>query len=369
MWDGALAAIFSFSTPEVMSLDIPGSNTTAAQPFYLGGWAIDRAAASGPGVDAVHVWAFPANGGAAVFVGTAEYFRPRGDVAAIYGAQFTNSGFRITVNGLAPGTYTFVAYTHGSETGTFSQWRLASGVTVTNRVSQPAMNIDIPGAGATAHGSMFIAGWAIDRAALEGVGVDAVHVYAFCAGGSATVLGGAGYRQARSDVGSAYGAQFANAGFSLTTSASLAPGDYTLVVYARSTVSGLFFSQARALAVRAPGDPLMTIDTPPNGANAGQPLNLAGWAIDRDAVTGPGVDAVHVWAFPTDGSPARFVGTGQLNFARGDVGAIFGAQFTDSGYNVTVSGLPPGQYQIAVYAHSTVTGTFNQSRAVTVTVF
>ena len=47
---------------------------------------------------------------------------------------------------------------------------------------------------------------------------------------------------------------------------------------------------------------------------------------------------------------------------------MLGAQFTNSGYNVTVSGLAPGQYQIAVYAHSTVTGTFNQSRVVSVTI-
>ena len=65
---------------------------------------------------------------------------------------------------------------------------------------------------------------------------------------------------------------------------------------------------------------------------------------------------------------AHLLGTGQLNFARGDVGAAYGWQFTNSGYNVTVSGLPAGQYQIVVYAHSTVTGTFNQSRVVTVIV-
>jgi hypothetical protein len=34
-----------------------------------------------------------------------------------------------------------------------------------------------------------------------------------------------------------------------------------------------------------------------------------------------------------------------------------------------VSGLAPGQYQIVVFAHSTVTGTFNQSRVVAITVF
>jgi uncharacterized repeat protein (TIGR03803 family) len=365
--DGGTSSIFRFATPEVMTLDVPGNNTTAAQPFYAGGWAIDRASTSGPGVDTVHLWAFPAGGGAAVFLGAAEYFRPRGDVASIYGAEFTNSGYRLTVNGLAPGAYTFVAYAHSSLTGAFSQSR-SSVVTVTNAVSQPAMNIDIPGPGATVPGSFQVEGWAIDRAALDGAGVDAIHVYAFGAGGSSMFLGVAAYGQPRTDVGTAYGAQFTNSGFSLTTSAPLAPGTYTLVVYARSTVSGTFFSQSRSLTVRAPGDPVMTIDTPSNGATVSQPFNLGGWAIDRDATSGAGVDAVHVWAYPKNGGSPIFAGIGQLNFARGDVGAAYGSQFTNSGYNVPVSGLPPGQYQIVVYAHSTVTGTFNQSRVVTVTI-
>ena len=163
-------------------------------------------------------------------------------------------------------------------------------------VSQPAMNIDVPGPGATVPGSFQVAGWAIDRAALDAAGVDAIHVYAIAAGGSATFLGVANYGQPRTDVGTAYGAQFTNSGFSLTTSAPLAPGPYTLVVYARSTVSGAFFSQSRSITVRAPGDPLMAIDSPSNGATAGQPFVLGGWAIDRDAAAGPGVDAVHVWA-------------------------------------------------------------------------
>jgi hypothetical protein len=90
--------------------------------------------------------------------------------------------------------------------------------------------------------------------------------------------------------------------------------------------------------------------------------------IDRDSTSGPGVDAVHVWAYPINGGSPVFLGTATLGGARGDVGAAYGSQFTNSGYNVTVSGLPPGQYQLAVYAHSTVTGTFNQSRVVTVVV-
>jgi hypothetical protein len=55
--------------------------------------------------------------------------------------------------------------------------------------------------------------------------------------------------------------------------------------------------------------------------------------------------------------------------SRPDVGAAFGARFTSSGYDLTISTLPAGTYHVAVYAHSSLTGSFNQSMAVTITVF
>ena len=41
----------------------------------------------GPGIDTVHVWAFPANGASPMFLGAAEYGRPRPDVAILLGAM------------------------------------------------------------------------------------------------------------------------------------------------------------------------------------------------------------------------------------------------------------------------------------------
>ncbi len=363
--DGGTASIFRFTAPAIMTLDVPGNNTTAAQPFYADGWAIDRTATTGPGVDAVHLWAFPAGGGTPTFVGAAEYFRPRSDVGAIYGEQFAASGYRLTVSGLTPGTYTLVAYAHSSETGTFNQWRAAT-ITVTNRVSQPAMDMDRPEQNAVVPGRFVVAGWALDRSALEGAGVDAIHVYAFAASGAVTFLGVADYGVERPDVGNVFGAQFVRSGYWLTVGA-LDPGEYTLVVFARSTVSGTFFAQAHHITVRA-GNPLMALDTPADGATHAQPFPLAGWAIDRDAPSGPGVDVLHVWAFPAGGGTPTFVGVASTGGARSDVGAIFGSQFTNSGYSLAVTGLAPGTYQIVVYAHSTVTGTFNQWRVVTVSV-
>jgi hypothetical protein len=73
--------------------------------FHVFGWAIDQASAVGTGVSTVHVWAYPANGGAPQFVGVVEYGFDRPDVGAAFGPQFTNSGFHLLVNTLQPGTW------------------------------------------------------------------------------------------------------------------------------------------------------------------------------------------------------------------------------------------------------------------------
>ena len=46
--------------PQVMiDLPSPAAAASIAQPFVVAGWAADLDAASGPGVDALHVWAYP----------------------------------------------------------------------------------------------------------------------------------------------------------------------------------------------------------------------------------------------------------------------------------------------------------------------
>jgi hypothetical protein len=230
------------------------------------------------------------------------------------------------------------------------------------------MSLDLPLPGSVQSPVFDVGGWAIDQAAVTDNGIDVIHVYAFAGNGAQTFLGVAPVDRTRDDVAQIYGAQHANSGFRLTTPA-LAPGAYRIIAFAHSTVTNSFTTARSAdITVRTPGNPVMTIDTPSAGASTGQPFAVAGWAIDRDATSGTGVDAIHVWAYPSSGS-AIFLGTAQLGAARNDVGGIYGAQFTNSGYNLAVSGLAPGQYQIVVFAHSTVTGTFNQSRVVAITVF
>jgi hypothetical protein len=116
--------------------------------------------------------------------------------------------------------------------------------------------------------------------------------------------------------------------------------------------------------------PRMAVDTPAWGSEVTQPFIVAGWAIDRAAWWGTGVDTLHVWAYPNPGSGAApiFLGVAAYGGQRPDVGALFGAAFTPSGYGLTVDGLAPGEYDLVVFAHSAVTGTFNNAQLVRVTI-
>jgi hypothetical protein len=373
-FDLSRAATFTVVGPEsrpAMAIDAPSG--TVVPHFVVSGWALDAGSGSTGGVDAVHVYASPAGGGPAVFLGATAPALRRWDVALVYGARFADSGYTVDASGLAAGDYTLIVYAHSAVSGAwFGQTRA---ITV-REAGRPAMSLDTPAGGTTIGQPFLLAGWAIDLDApgAQAPGVDAVHVWAIPAGGGgAQFVGAATLGGQRTDVGAAFGSPFTFSGYNLTVS-GLALGDYTLVVYARSVVSGSWSSRTRAITVREAGRPAMSLETPTDsfGTTAGQPFALAGWAVDLDALEsqGPGVDVLHVWALPAaGGAPAMFLGAASTGGLRGDVGAAFGPQFATAGYNMTISGLGPGTYQLVVYAHSTVTNTFNQSRVVRVTMF
>jgi hypothetical protein len=112
----------------------------------------------------------------------------------------------------------------------------------------------------------------------------------------------------------------------------------------------------------------MNIDTPTPGETVGAVFALGGWAFDGSGVDGAGIDTLHVWAYPSDGGDPIWLGVAQNNGARPDVGAAFGARFARSGFGLRVTGLPPGDYDIVVYAHSVASGSFNQAQGVRVKV-
>jgi hypothetical protein len=113
----------------------------------------------------------------------------------------------------------------------------------------------------------------------------------------------------------------------------------------------------------------MSIDSPANGTTVPRTLDVAGWAVDTGAASGTGVDTLHIYAYPSPGSGQApvYLGAAFYAGARPDIGATFGAQFTNSGYSLRVTLPGAGVYDIVVYARSTVTGTFNNAQTVRVT--
>lgn len=110
-----------------------------------------------------------------------------------------------------------------------------------------------------------------------------------------------------------------------------------------------------------------TIDTPVPGTEVESTVIIAGWAFDRGAARGTGIDAVHVWAYPAAGVAPVFLGAATYGGIRPDVGAAFGDRFDASGFSLNVT-LPPGTYDIAVFPHSTVSREFASAKVVRVTV-
>jgi hypothetical protein len=180
-------------------------------------------------------------------------------------------------------------------------------------------------------------------------------------------MGVAVYGGARPDVGAAFGTAFTSSAFDLVVG-DLTPGLYQLAVFARSSVSGTF-SNVKTVTIQMLTGAAIVIDTPVEGATLG-PVELRGWAIDRAAAQGTGVDTVHVWAYPNPGSGAAplFVGVATYGLPRPDVGAVFGEAFSNSGFSLTITTPRYGMYQIVAFAHSTVTGSFTSHATRTVDV-
>ena len=235
---------------------------------------------------------------------------------------------------------------------------------------EPATLLAIDMPGAEVPRNFVVSGWAIDPAAVTGPGVDAVHVWAYPAAGGAPIwVGAAAYGGARADIAALFGAAFERSTYWLF--AKLPPGDYTLAVFARSTVTGAFTGAGAVLRVVADSAPEMALEDPvslgPGSPTpVAGPFRVAGWGLDRGAAAGLGVDAFHVWAFPVAGGTPQFVGVAAPTL-RPDVAGVFGPQFVGAGFLLTGATLPPDTYDLAVFAHSTVTSSFSVWRVVRIT--
>lgn len=219
-------------------------------------------------------------------------------------------------------------------------------------IAQPHLHIDTPGAGAQLAQPFMIAGWTVDWQPSVNSGIDAVHVYAAGPIGPGVFLGAAQLGIARPDVGQAFGQpRFNNSGYQFVVN-GLPAGNYTFGLFAHSSVSG-GWGGPYIFSATIHGAPLVYIDAITTGL---QPFVLTGAAGDPQAVSDSGVSTVHVYANPVGGGAATFLGAAQMGVARPDIAAQFGQQFLHSGWQIPVTGLPPGQYTIAAYALGSYTG-------------
>ncbi|MDQ3417440.1 MAG: hypothetical protein M3541_01425 [Acidobacteriota bacterium] len=157
----------------------------------------------------------------------------------------------------------------------------------------------------------------------------------------------------------------------LITGASqgLTPGVHTGTVMVSSTSADLEMSIPVAVTMTVTGT-RMALDAPAHGYQVGTTFTVSGWALDVAAATGTGVSEVQVYAYPNPGSgqTGTALGTATYGGSRPDVGASFGAQFTNSAYTKQITSLTPGTYQISVFAKSTVSNQFMLSKSVVVVV-
>ena len=154
----------------------------------------------------------------------------------------------------------------------------------------------------------------------------------------------------------------------VVNAAALAPGTHTGTLNVRANSPDLTMLLPIQVTVRVTGASV-AIDTPADNATVSNGFQVAGWAVDVAAASGTGVTSVEGYAFPPSGGEPTFLGVATYGGSRPDIGSLFGPQFTNSGYSLTVRNLTPGaSYRVVMFAKSSVSGTFAASKTVNVTI-
>jgi endonuclease/exonuclease/phosphatase family metal-dependent hydrolase len=254
-------------------VDSPKANATVASSFVVGGWALDDASRTGSGISHLHIWAYPATGAAAVFLGEIPEGGARPDVAAHFGPQFGQSGFSVLAKGLASGKYTLVVFPYNSIRKAFDYQSAAAVPINVAAATKSYVVVDSPRANATVPASFAVAGWALDLAATYDSGISQLHVWAYPATGAAPVFVGEATRGPRPDVAASFGPQFAQAGFSITVT-GLAAGRHTLVISPFNSIRNGFDHNA-AIALPVDVAPV----SGPTPTPSGKELRVLQWNI------------------------------------------------------------------------------------------
>jgi hypothetical protein len=238
------------SNPQI-GIDTPTPSQVVTSSFEIGGWLLDANATSGTGVDDVKIYVqLPGAQGPGLLIGHGRLGLSRPDVGAVYGSQFSNSGFHYTITGLSPGPATLWVIGHSTVTNTDS---ISKSVPFTVSATG-LMSVDVPATESTITANTFsVSGWAIDRSvetatpSQSGTGIDSIVVYAFHNPGSgepAVFLGTATYGTIqRPDVQAFFGNRYLNCGYVFTVdraAAGLGTGEYNFVPIAHSTITGLY---------------------------------------------------------------------------------------------------------------------------------
>ena len=323
-------AILTIQAGAAMSIETPTAGA-AGQPLLVSGWAIDSAALSGSGVDGVDIYANPA-AGAAVFLGSATYGGARPDIAQLYGARFSASGFSLRTSTILPaGAYTISANAHSTATGTFNNMQ-----TVAVTVAAPAPpfgSLDTPADNIAASGELGVTGWALDAAAIK-----EVDIYRDPVAGEPTGLVFIGkadiVRGARPDVQAAF-PTFPNndaAGWGFMILTNMFPnggnGAFKLSVIAvnYAGLTTLLGTRHVTGANAASLLPFGTIDTPSQGQTVSGTLVNFGWAL-TPAASGIPVDGSTINVY-VDGIA---VGHPVYNQFRSDIATLFPGRFNSNG--------------------------------------
>ena len=227
----------------------------------------------------------------------------------------------------------------------------ASSHTVTIRDNEPHLfaAIRTPDSGAVLLGNFTIIGFAFDRHAASGVGVDRVDLYARQPGGGGTPipLGTAIYGESNDEAAS-FGEQFRYSGFRLTVLPP-PPGPYEIYASAHFTINGS--TQNTGVVPIVVRGPRGVIEEPVNAAVTGQPFLIRGYAVDLGASTGTGVNGIRVYAVKND-VWTHLGDVTNYGLSSDAAAGTYGERYRNSGYSLEASGLAPGTYTIWAYAVS-----------------
>jgi glucose/arabinose dehydrogenase len=220
------------------------------------------------------------------------------------------------------------------------------------------VRLEIPQNGALLRQPFVVSGWALDPDATGGTGIDQLQVWAYpFAGGTPIFAGMVVSGASRPDVAAVYGAQFETSGFGHLVT-RVPPGRYYLLAIGRVIATGSYTAFDYA-DVTLEGGGFAVIESPSHLSTVSRPFVIRGFALDGAALSGTGVSGVLAYAFPAAGGTPVALGVPTYGLSRPDIAAVLGSGFQGSGYSLTVSTLPAGTWDIAVFARSTVTGAYS----------